>query len=189
MVLDPAGDKHLEQLAAKRLALEIETVARQLLGDRARALPHVTGGGVLERGAHNAEQVVAMMLVKLVVLYRDDRVHEVGGQLIVGDGLPILDVDLAEDFVVPIDNHAGRFHLLEMREIEAGGLLFERGRDREEGQQGGDHDDDPDDQWEEKPRTRVPGTVDAGKLRWREIINRHAARWAGAQTIWQSRAT
>ncbi len=43
IVLDPAGDEHLEQLAAESFALELETVARQLLGDRARALADVAG--------------------------------------------------------------------------------------------------------------------------------------------------
>src|SRR6185503_3181088 len=49
IVLDPPGDEHLEQLAAKSLALEFETVARELLGDGARSLPHVTGDGVFDR--------------------------------------------------------------------------------------------------------------------------------------------
>ena len=51
-------------------------------------------------------------------------VDEVRRQLVVGNGLAILDVDLAKDLVVPIDDHAGRFHLLEVSEIERGGLML-----------------------------------------------------------------
>ncbi len=128
IVLDPAGDEHFEQLAAKGFAFEIEAVPRQLLGDRARPLANVAGDGVLERGPDNSQQIVAVVLIKFVVLHRDDGVDEIGRELVVGNGLAILDVDLAKDLVVPIDDHAGRFHLLEMREIERGRLLPEARR-------------------------------------------------------------
>ena len=78
------------------------------------------------------EQVVAVVLVKFVVLRRDDGVDEILRELGVGNGLAILDVNLAEDFVVPIDDHAGRFHLLEMGKVEGRGLLFDLLGEREE---------------------------------------------------------
>ena len=46
------------------------------------------------------------MLVELVVLDGDDRVDQIARQLFVGNGLAVLDVDLAEDLVVAIEDHA-----------------------------------------------------------------------------------
>ena len=104
------------------------------------------------------EQVVAVVLVELVVLGRDDRVHEVGRELIVGNGLAILDVDLAKDLVVAIENHAGRFHLLETREIEGGGLLFEgSAARRKESDQTGEEEDEGEKEREINPGARIPG--------------------------------
>ena len=40
------------------------------------------------------------------------------GKLVVRNGLAILDIDLAKDLVVAIDDDAGRFHLLELAQIE-----------------------------------------------------------------------
>ena len=102
------------------------------------ALANVARGGILERGPDDAQDVVAVVLVELVVFHRDNRVHEVGRELIVGNGLAILDVDLAKDLVVAIENDAGRFHLLEMREIEGGGLLFEAAASGKESDQAGE---------------------------------------------------
>ena len=53
------------------------------------------------------------MLIKFRVLYGDDRVDEIGRQLLVRHRLSVFYVDLAEDFAVPIQNDAGRFHLFE----------------------------------------------------------------------------
>ena len=74
----------------------------------------MAGGDVLERGPDNSQQIVAVVLIKLVILHRDDGVDEIGRELVVGNGFAILDVDLAKDLVVPIDDHAGGFHLLEL---------------------------------------------------------------------------
>ena len=175
IALDPAGDEHFEQLAAKGFPFEIEAVPRQLLGDRARPLANVAGDGVLERGPDNSQQIVAVVLIKFVILHRDDGVDEIGRELVVGNGFAILDVDLAKDLVVPIDDHAGGFHLLEMREIERGGLLPEADGGGNQGQQTGDENDDDEGEREVEPRAGIPCAVVAGELRRREIINRHAA--------------
>ena len=74
----------------------------------------MTGGEILERCPDDPEQIVTVMLVKLVVLGRDGCVDQVGRELLVGNGLAILDVDLAKDLVVPVKDHARRFHLLEV---------------------------------------------------------------------------
>ena len=58
--------------------------------------------------------IVSAVLVEFAILNRYHRVDQAARQLVIGDGLPILDVDLAEDLIVPIDDDAGRFHLLEL---------------------------------------------------------------------------
>ncbi len=55
-----------------------------------------------------------MVLVELVVLRRNNRVHEVGWELLVRNCLPIFDIDLAKDLSAPVENDAGRLHLLEV---------------------------------------------------------------------------
>ena len=74
----------------------------------------MAGDGVLERCPDNSQQIVAVVLIKLVILHRDDGVDQIGRELVVGNGFAILDIDLAKDLVAPIDDHAGGFHLLEM---------------------------------------------------------------------------
>ena len=114
LFFDPAGEENLEQLAPESSFLERKTIARQLLRDRARTLPHVAGGEILQRGAHDAEEIVTAVLIEFRVLHRDDGIDEIARQLVVRNGLPILDVDLPENLVVAIDDDAGRFHLFEL---------------------------------------------------------------------------
>ena len=125
-LFDPAGEKNFEQLAPESSFLERETVPRQLLRDRARPLPHMAGGEILQGRAQDADKIVAAVLIKFIVLDRDDRVHQIARQLFVGNGLPILHVNLAKDLVVPVEDDAGRFHLLEFREIKSLGFRAER---------------------------------------------------------------
>ncbi len=113
----------------------------QLLGDGAGPLSDVTGQSILERSADDAEDVVAVVLIELVVLGGDNGVDEVGRELVVGDSLAILDVDLAKDLVVAIENDAGRFHPLEMAQIEGGSLLSEGSSQGQEGKQTGKEED------------------------------------------------
>ena len=73
----------------------------------------MAGRQVFQSGASDSEQIVAAVPVKFRVLRRHHRVHKIARQLVVRNGLAVLDVDLAEYFVVPIENDTGRFHLLE----------------------------------------------------------------------------
>src|SRR5439155_19799372 len=123
--LNPASDKNFEQFAATRFSLESKTVARGLLRYRASALAHMSGDQGLECGAQNSRNCVAVMLVDTCVLDRNDGVDQIARELLVRNGLTVLDVDLAEDLVVSIQNHAGRFHLFEPVQTEAGGLVLQ----------------------------------------------------------------
>ena len=107
--------------------LERKTVARQLLRNRAPALPHVTGSQIFQRCADDSEEIVAAMLIKFCILNRHDRIHEVAGQLIVRHSLAVFDIDLAEDFSISIENHARRFHLFELAQIKRCRLAVEIG--------------------------------------------------------------
>ena len=80
---------------------------------------------VLQGRAHDAEQIVTAVLIKLIVLDRDDGVDQIARQLFVRNGLAILDVDLAEDLIVPIHDHAGRFHLFELDRSKVAAWLIE----------------------------------------------------------------
>ena len=70
------------------------------------------------------------MLVELCVLDCDDGVDQIPRDLVVRNCLAILHVDLAEDFIISIEDDAGRFHLLEMGEIEQPGLGPQTGREK-----------------------------------------------------------
>jgi hypothetical protein len=64
------------------------------------------------------------VLIEFVVFHRDHRVHEIARQLIVGNGFAVLDIDLAENFSVSIEDQAGRFHLFKLAQIVSGGFVF-----------------------------------------------------------------
>ena len=98
--------ENLEQFAAKRFFFERKTVPRQLLCNGAGALAHMASRQIFERCADNSERVIAVMLIKFCVLDGDDRVDEIRGQLVVRHRLAILDIDLAEDLAVAIEDHA-----------------------------------------------------------------------------------
>src|SRR5215467_12301241 len=104
------------------------------------------------------------MLIKLVVLGCDDGVNEVLRKLRVGDGFAVLDVDLAKNLVVPIDNYARRLHLLEVREVELCRLVAKANSSGNEGQEGGRADGDDQNDGQVKPGARIPGAVIAGEL-------------------------
>ena len=123
-LLDAFREVDFEKFPTISLFLERKTVARELLGDRACTLSHVAGDKIFEGGPHDAGRIVAAMLIKFVVFHRDNGVYQIARQLIVGNGLAVLDVDLAEDFSVPIEDHAGRFHLFELAQIVSGRFAF-----------------------------------------------------------------
>ena len=174
MLLDPAREKNLEQFAAERSFLERKTVARQLLRDRARSLPDMARSHVLQRRAHNPEQIVTAVLIKLVVLDRDDGVDEIARQLFVGNGLAVLDVNLTEDLIVPVHDHARRFHLFELVQIEGCGLAIETVRNGKNVNAGDEQKEKKNRDRNVKDRPPIQGrakTVQRAKL---EIRNRHA---------------
>ena len=57
----------------------------------------MAGGEILQRRPNDPEEIVAAVLIKFVVLDRDDGVDQIARQLVVGNGLAILDIDLAKD--------------------------------------------------------------------------------------------
>src|SRR6266851_1509825 len=118
-ILDAARQKNLEELAAERFFFQSKTVSRELLGDRACALSHMAGQKVFKSRSHDSEKIVAVMLIKFTVLNPDHGVDQIARQLIVWNRFAVLDVNLAEDFIVPIENYAGRFHLFELAQIES----------------------------------------------------------------------
>ena len=63
-------------------------------------------------------KIVAVVLIKFCVLDGNDGVDQIGSQLLVRDRLAVLDVDLAKDLAVAIENHTGRFHLIELVHVE-----------------------------------------------------------------------
>ena len=66
----------------------------------------MAGRKILQGGPDDAREVVAAVLIKLIILDGDDRVDQVARQLFVGHSLAILDVDLAEDLVVAVEDYA-----------------------------------------------------------------------------------
>ena len=97
--------ENLEQFAAERFLLERKTVARQLLRNGAGALAHMSGRQIFQRCPDDSEQIVAMMLIKFRIFNCDDRVNEIGRQLVVRHCLAVLNVDLPEDLAVAIEDH------------------------------------------------------------------------------------
>ena len=122
---DAFGEKNLQQLPAVCSFLERETIARQLLRDGAGALADMAGRQIFECCTNNAEQIVAVMLVKLRVFNCDHGVDQIRSQLLVRHCLAVLDVDLPKDLPVTVENHTGRFHLLEVAQVERVGLRLE----------------------------------------------------------------
>ena len=104
----------------KCLLLERKTVASKLLSNRAGALTHMPSHQIFQSRPHHPEKIVAPMLIKLCVLDGYDGVDQIARQLFVRNGLAVLDVDLAKDLIVSIDNYTGGFHLLQFAEIERG---------------------------------------------------------------------
>ncbi len=114
LLFDSLRQKNLQQLSAEGSFLERETVARQLLRDRACTLAHVAGRHVFQRCANDAEQIIPVMLIKFRVFDRNDCVDEIRRQLLVRNRLAVLHVNLAKDLAVPIQNDASGFHLFEL---------------------------------------------------------------------------
>src|SRR3977135_4428856 len=71
--------------------------------------------------------VARTMPNKLRSLCRANGIDEIARQLIVGNGLAILDINLAEDLAVAIENHAGGFHLFQPAQLAASFLAPQTG--------------------------------------------------------------
>ena len=174
MLFDPFGDIDFEKFAAKGSFLQGKTVAGELLGDRARALPHMAGDKILQGRAHDAKEIVAAVLIKFVVFHRDNSVHQIARQLIVGNGLAVLDVDLAEDFSVPIEDHAGRFHLFELAQIVGRGFRLQLRRDDSEIDRDENYCEQHNQRGQVKLGPRIPRSAVAVRKGWHQKRNRHA---------------
>src|SRR6516165_5984906 len=66
-----------------------------------------------------------MVLVEFRILDGNDGVDQIGSQLLVRDRLAVLDVDLAKDLPIAIENHTGRFHLFELAQVEGARLRLQ----------------------------------------------------------------
>src|SRR4051794_26720438 len=121
------------------------------------------------------------MLVELAVLNRDDGVDEIARQLFVGNRLTVFHIDLPKNLVVPVENHAGGFHLFELREIEGAGLDGENADQvpgvNPEPEKAGENDRDRD----VVSSAPVPGrAIEVLDRRLRKTGNGHAGRaWKG----------
>ena len=176
MLFDPFGDIDFEKFSAIGPFLQGKTVAGELLSNRAGALPDVAGDEVDQGCAHNAKEIVAAVLVKFVVFHRDNSVHQIARQLIVGNGLAVLDVDLAENFSVPVQNHAGRFHLFELAQIVGRGFCLQLRRDDSEIDRDENYCEQHNQRGQVKLRPRVPRSPVAVRKGWHQKRNRHAGR-------------
>src|SRR5262245_15465333 len=91
--------KNLRELAPKSAFLQRKTISRELLGDRASALPHMSGREIFQGGADNAPEIVTTVLVEFVVFNRNNRIHQIARYLVVRNRFAILNVDLAKNLV------------------------------------------------------------------------------------------
>src|SRR4029077_3144056 len=188
LLLDPAGQKNLEQLAMKRPFLERKTVPGQLLGDRTCPLADMTGRDVLQRRPCDSKQIVAAMLIKFCVLHRDHRIDQVARQLLIWHRLAVLDVNLSKDLVVSIENHAGRLHLFEFAQIEPLGLGAQlRGEHGEINAKYG-KDKCRDRRWNIKRRTLIPRRAKPIARR-RDEMCCGCSHWNKGQTLKAQRST
>ena len=174
MLLDSACQKNFQQLAAKCFLLERKTVARQLLRNRASALPHVTGSQIFQRCPDDSEEIVAAMPIKFCILNRHNCVDEVAGELLVRHCFAILHVDLAEDLAVAIENHTRRFHLFEFVQIERRCLAVEIRGENGNVNRNGNAERDNDAKRNIELRPGIPGRPKAIAWRRFEVCHWHS---------------
>src|SRR6185503_15547194 len=77
LALEPPREHRLFQLAPQRLVRREETLARELLRQRASTLRRAMRAQVVERRGEYPYHVDAAVIVKALILDRDDRVHQV----------------------------------------------------------------------------------------------------------------
>jgi hypothetical protein len=77
LAFEPRGHDNFLQFAADRFVAREKALSRELLRDRAAALRGAAFTQVGERRAHDAHEVNARVIVKPLVLNRQERAHEV----------------------------------------------------------------------------------------------------------------
>src|SRR5215472_13499886 len=127
---------------------------------------------VFERCPNDPEQIVSVVLVKFCVFDGNHSVDEIWRQLFVRHCLAVLDIDLAEDFAVAIQNYTGRFHLIQLAQIERGGLRFEIEEDAGNEDRYKDRQHRPDRNRNIKPRSEIPWPTKAISRRWSKVCAR-----------------
>jgi hypothetical protein len=108
--LDVRGEDDLLQLAAERLVAREEALARELLRDGAAPFGAAAFLQVVHDRGGDADEVDAVVLVKALVLDRDDRLDEIGGDAPERDFDPLLLEDREDRGVVRIINGRGLRH-------------------------------------------------------------------------------
>jgi hypothetical protein len=73
---------------------------------------------VADRRAEHTEVINPVMIEKSVVLLGHDRIDHIPRNLLKGNRKTVLDENLADLHPVAIENHARRFHLLDLVQIE-----------------------------------------------------------------------
>ncbi|MBP2676878.1 MAG: hypothetical protein H6Q84_3718 [Deltaproteobacteria bacterium] len=102
--LDPVGENDLLQLPRDALLRGEEKGFDRLLGDRARPLRISAGEDVLQDRAEDRDVIHALVLEEVGVLGGDEGVHHAGGYGLVGHERPLLEEDLSDDAVVPVED-------------------------------------------------------------------------------------
>ena len=155
MALDPAREKNLDHLPVVGALAQAERVARELLRDRAGALPDAPRAPVLRRRAQHPVVVHAVMLEKARVLRRHQRLHQFIGQIAQRHRVPVFKKDAPDHRARPVEDRARRLHLLEFFQVELRRLFLELGLDRQKINEPRDHSQHENRQRGEEPRTAV----------------------------------
>ena len=124
ILLDAPREIHLHEFALVGALAEFEGISRELLGNGAGALRDAALDVVRERGPEDAHVVHAIVGVEAVVLGGNDRVHQSLRQAVVGNGLAVLDENLAELAALAVVEHRGGLHFRDLLEIEFLGAAF-----------------------------------------------------------------
>ena len=135
-MLQPNGEDRLLRFAGNRALLRQEDVLGELLRQRRAAL-HLAGGEVAESRAQDADGVDAEMRIEAPVLDGDERLRNVGRQLLDRDGAAAGFAAIGHEGPVRRqDRHIGRA-------LRHGQLVDRRQLHREIGDDGGERDHAP----------------------------------------------
>src|ERR1700693_402432 len=95
--LDPHRQKHLEYFPIVGPISQIKHVPGQLLRHRTGTLADTSGLGILDQRPEHPEKIDPAVFVKAVVLFRNDRVHQIRRDLVQRYLFSILNEDFSED--------------------------------------------------------------------------------------------